>query len=140
MNEHIRSIPRPLVKTNQWFIVISVLATWLTNQYWILLVPLISGLMGLLFGYNPIMKIARLFLKKEPSVYIPEDLDQLQFNQMIAIICLGGGLISFLIGWEFLAFLFTGMVALASFIAILGFCIGCFIRFQWKQYKYRKSL
>ncbi|MFD6441717.1 DUF4395 domain-containing protein, partial [Peribacillus sp. NPDC060186] len=31
-------------------------------------------------------------------------------------------------------------VGLASFIAVLGFCIGCFILYQWKQYIYRRSL
>ena len=30
------------------------------------------------------------------------------------------------------------MVALASFIAILGFCVGCFIHFQARQYLYRR--
>ena len=35
---------------------------------------------------------------------------------------------------------FTAMVAIASFVAILGFCIGCFIRFQWQQYRYKKSV
>lgn len=35
-----KGIPRPLVKTNQAVIVISVLLTWLTGQHWILAIPL----------------------------------------------------------------------------------------------------
>ncbi|MBY0157893.1 DUF4395 domain-containing protein [Cytobacillus oceanisediminis] len=133
------SIPRPLVRTNQWSIVLSVLASWLTGEAWILAIPLLAGIMGLLFGYNPIMRAAKLFLRKNPADYIPEDWEQQQFNQVIAVACLALGLISFLLGWTAAGYVFTAMVALSALVAILGFCIGCFIRFQLNQYKYRKS-
>ena len=139
MAETVRSIPRPLVRLNQWFIFLSVVATWVSGIEWILAIPLLAGIMGLVFGFNPIMQAGKLFLRKKPSEYIPEEWEQQQFNQLIAVSCLAGGLISFLLGWEVAAYLFTGMVAIASFVAILGFCIGCFIRFQWQQYRYKKS-
>ena len=134
----IRSIPRPLVKTNQWIIVLSVVLTWITGQKWILLVPFFAGLLGLLFNFNPIMQMAKLFLRKKPQAYIPEDWEQQQFNQKIAVSCLGIGFISFIIGWDTLGYIFTIFVAVAAFVAILGFCVGCFIHFQWKQYKFRR--
>ncbi|MGG3467761.1 DUF4395 domain-containing protein [Neobacillus pocheonensis] len=138
ISEMIQSIPRPLVKTNQWIIVVSVLLTWILGQEWILLVPFISGMLGLLFDFNSVMKIARLFLRKDPKSYIPEDWEQQQFNQKIAVSCLGIGFISFIIGWDTLGYIFTILVAVAAFVAILGFCVGCFIHFQWKQYKFRR--
>ncbi|QIZ06881.1 DUF4395 domain-containing protein [Priestia megaterium] len=140
MTENNRSIPRPLVRTNQWVIFISVVLTWISGFEWFLLVPFISGLLGLLFGFNPVMQIAKLFLRKEPKAFIPEDWDQQQFNQKIAVSCLGIGFISFLLGWSTLGYVFTILVAIAAFVAILGFCIGCFIHFQWKQYKYRRTV
>lgn len=133
------SIPRPLVRTNQWFIFLSTLATWLSGQTWFLLLPLIAGLLGMMFDYNPIMRAAKLFLKKKPSEYIPEDKDQQQFNQLIAISLLTVGFLSHLMGWSTIAWIATIMVATASFVAILGFCIGCFIRFRWQQYRYKKA-
>lgn len=133
-----KTIPKPLVLTNQWFIVLSVAATWISGLGWILLIPLIAGIMGLLFKFNPVMKTAKLFLKKPMSEYIPEDFDQQQFNQAIAVICLSLGFIGYVLNWMIFAYIFTAMVALAAFIAILGFCIGCFIRFQWQQYRHRK--
>lgn len=139
MTETVRTVPRPLVRLNQWIIFLSVVATWITGVEWILALPLIAGIMGLVVGFNPIMQAGKLFLRKKPSDYIPEEWAQQQFNQLIAVTCLAGGLISFLLGWEVAAYLFTGMVAVASFVAILGFCIGCFIRFQWQQYRYKKS-
>ncbi|WP_047153509.1 DUF4395 domain-containing protein [Aneurinibacillus tyrosinisolvens] len=139
MEKQLRSIPRPLVKTNQWFIVICVLLTWTTDIKWFLALPLVSGLLGLFFGFNPVMRFAKIFLKKPLSTYIPEDWDQQQFNQTIAVVCLATGLVSYLAHWTILAYISTGMVALASFVAILGFCIGCFIRYQWTQYRFRRS-
>lgn len=134
-----KSIPRPLVRANQWFIFLSVAATWLTSQAWILLLPLIAGLLGLLFNFHPVMRVAKLFLKKKPSEYIPEDKDQQQFNQLIAISLLALGFLGYTLNWYGIALAATIMVAAASFIAILGFCIGCFIRFRWQQYRYRKT-
>ncbi|ANC76424.1 hypothetical protein ABE65_006260 [Fictibacillus phosphorivorans] len=133
------SIPRPLVRTNQWFIFLSTLATWLTGQPWFLLLPLVAGLLGMFVDYNPIMKAAAFFLKKKPSAYIPEDKDQQQFNQLIAISLLTVGFLSYILGWSTVAWIATIMVATASFVAILGFCIGCFIRFRWQQYRYKRS-
>lgn len=133
------SIPRPLVRTNQWIIVLSVVATWLTGQFWILLLPLLSGLSGLLFHFNPIMQLAKQFLRKPAKDYIPEDRDQQKFNQTIAVSFLSAGFISYLFHWQAAAVVFTAIVAAAAFIAILGFCIGCFIHYQWSQYRQRKK-
>ena len=140
MTSEIRSIPRPLVRTNQWVILLSVATALLSGQMWILVIPLTGGLLGLLFNFNPVMRLAKLFLKKRPSDYIPEDHSQQQFNQAIAVVCLGLGFISFLLGWNVTGYIFTLMVGLASLLAILGFCIGCFILYQWKQYSYRRSI
>ena len=139
MGETVRSIPRPLVRMNQWVIFLSVIISWVSGIEWLIAIPLLAGIMGLVFSFNPSMEIGKLFLRKTPSEYIPEEWDQQQFNQIIAVSCLAGGLISFLLGWEVAAYVFTGMVAVASFAAILGFCIGCFIRFQWQQYKFKRS-
>lgn len=137
---HIKSIPRPLVRVNQWTIFLTVVLTWITGLHWLLLIPLVANLSGILFNFNPIMKIARVFIIKEGKSYIPEDVTQQKFNSCIASVCLAGGLISFSLGWVIVGYVFTIMVAVASFIAILGFCIGCFIFFQFKQYQYRRTL
>ena len=134
------SIPRPLVRTNQWFIVVAVIATWITGWYWLLALPLLAGLLGMAFGFNPVMRFAKLFLRKRPSEYMQEEAAQQQFNQVIAITCLALGIIGYALGWFIMAYIFSAMVAAAAFVAILGFCIGCFIRFQWQQYLYRRSV
>lgn len=134
-----RSIPRPLVRTNQSVIVICAVATLFSGKEWFLLIPLMAGLLGIFFGYNPVMKLAKLFLRKEPKAYIPEDFDQQQFNQTIAVICLGLGFVGFLLHWNVVGYVFTILVAIAAFVAILGFCVGCFIHYQYKLYSYRRA-
>lgn len=139
MEKEVKSIPRPLVRTYQWSIVICVILTWVTGQEWILAIPLSAGLSGLLFKYNYIMELAKLFLKKDKSTYIPEDFDQQRFNSVISVICLACALIGFIFQFETIAIIFSAMVAIAAFVAILGFCIGCFIRFQWQQYNFKRT-
>lgn len=134
------SIPRPLVRTNQWVIVLSVIAAWVTGFYWILALPLLAGLIGLATGFNPIMRFAKLFLRKPGNEYAQEDRDQQQFNQVIAVSCLVLGLAGFVFQWQWAAYVFSAMVSVSAFVAICGFCIGCFIRFQWTQYRYRRSV
>ncbi|MHB1627232.1 MAG: DUF4395 domain-containing protein [Bacilli bacterium] len=133
------SIPQPLVRVNQWCIVVSVALAWTTGTYAWLLPPLLAGLAGLLFGVNPIMSLARPFLRKPLSEYAMEDRGQQQFNQLIAVACLALGLAAYAAHWMIAAYAFTAIVALAAFIAILGFCVGCFLRYQWSQHRHRRS-
>ncbi|MGM0837851.1 MAG: DUF4395 domain-containing protein [Bacillota bacterium] len=132
------TIPKPLVTFNQWFILISVVLTLATGFYFILLLPLLAGLLGLLTGNNPVLKLASSFLSKPGSSYIQEDKAQLQFNQTIAVSCLALSLVGFYAGITTMGYIFSIMVAVASGIALLGFCVGCFIRFQWQQFQYRR--
>ncbi|MEE1131649.1 MAG: DUF4395 domain-containing protein [Caryophanon sp.] len=135
----IRSIPRPVVRTNQVVIFATSVLTIVTGQALLLLIPLIANLLGLV-GFNPIMRIAALCLRKPKSSYIPEDVDQQRFNSYIAIACLALSFVGFMLGADVIGYAFSAMVAIASGIALCGFCIGCFLHFQLKQWQYRRSL
>ncbi|TKH43942.1 DUF4395 domain-containing protein [Paenibacillus terrae] len=132
------SIPRPLVRTNQWVIVLSVVFTWITGAYGVLAIPLVAGLLGVLFNFNPVMRVAKLFLKKSPSSYVQEDQGQQRFNQLLAVFFLLVALAGFTFQWSVVAYVFSAMVLVAALVAILGFCVGCFILYQWSQYQYRR--
>lgn len=134
-----KTIPKPLVLVNQWTIVLSVIVALVTQSAWILLLPLISGLMSLFTGFHPIMAISKKFLTKPLNEYIQEDYDQLQFNQWMSVGFLLVATISFFVGWSMLFYIATVLVGLAALIAILGFCVGCFIRFQYQQWMYRRK-
>lgn len=135
----IRSIPRPVVRANQVVIFATSVLTIITGQAFLLLIPLIANVLGLV-GLNPIMRIAALCLRKPKSSYIPEDVDQQRFNSYIAIGCLALSFAGFMLGINAIGYAFSAMVAIASGIALCGFCIGCFLHFQLKQWQYRRSL
>ncbi|WCM59818.1 DUF4395 domain-containing protein [Paenibacillus polymyxa] len=138
MSQILSSIPRPLVRANQWVIVLSVVFTWITGGYGLLVIPLIAGLLGVLFNFNPVMRIAKLFLKKSPSSYVQEDREQQRFNQLLAVFFLLVAWVGFMLQWSIVAYVFSAMVLVAALVAILGFCIGCFVLYQWSQYQYRR--
>ena len=136
---NMKTIPKPLVLVNQWTIVLSVIVALLTQSAWILLLPLITGLMSLFTGFHPIMALSKRLLTKPLNEYVQEDYDQLQFNQGMAVVFLTVATISFFLGWSMLFNIATVLVGLAALIAILGFCVGCFIRFQYQQWMYRRK-
>lgn len=136
---NMKTIPKPLVLANQWTIVMSVVLSLITQTAWILLIPLISCLLGLLAGFNPILAVVKKFLTKPANQYVQEDYDQLQFNQWLAVGFLVIACISYLMKWTVLFNIATVMVGIAALVAILGFCVGCFIRFQYQQWTYRRK-
>lgn len=131
-------IPRPLVQTNRTFLVITITAGLLLNHA-ILLLPLITGLIGLVFRRNPVILAGRPFLKKSPDHYHREDPSDLRFNQWIATILVALSIGAFAGGYPVAGYLFGGMVILAAGIALLGFCVGCYIHFQYRQWQYKRS-
>lgn len=135
----VKTIPKPLVTANQWAIVLSVIIALITQSGWILFIPLIANLSSLLTGFHPILVIVKRFLSKPANQYVQEDYDQLRFNQWLAVGFLFVASISFLLNWSILFNITTIMVGLAAIIAILGFCIGCFVRFQYQQWNYRRK-
>jgi len=134
-----KTIPKPLVLANQWTIVLSVVISLITQSAWILIIPLISCLLSLFTGFNPVLALVKQFLSKSPDQYEQEDYDQLQFNQWLAVGFLLMATISFFMNWSVFFNIATVMVGLAALVAIMGFCIGCFIRFQYHQWNYRRK-
>ncbi|MGL4820715.1 MAG: DUF4395 domain-containing protein [Bacilli bacterium] len=133
------SIPQPAVRFNQWVILLSVITSLTFQEPTVLLVAIIPGVISLVFHFHPLIALRTHFLKKPLESYIPEDKASQRFNQWIATI---------LLSLAYLAFYTTNVtvyVALAlvvggcSAVALLGFCIGCFVRYQLLKYKFIKS-
>lgn len=135
-----KSIPRPLVRINQSFIALSALLYLISSQVYFLILPIVFGISSLVLNYNPIIEFSKKFLKKPKNEYIQEDIAQQRFNQMLALTMFVLSFISYYLNIQWLSVTFAIMVFLASTIAILGFCIGCFIHYQFNMWKYRRSL
>ncbi|WP_394121144.1 DUF4395 domain-containing protein [Planococcus donghaensis] len=132
------TIPKPLVQTNQAFIVIAVLTALLLHPA-ILLLPFAVGVYTLITKKNPVIQFSRRFLKKPMASYQQEDKDQQLFNQWIATICLGLSLLFFSVGIPLAAYAFAIMVIVAAGVALMGYCIGCTIRYRYMMWKHNRT-
>lgn len=130
-------IPRPLVQTNRAFLVVTIAAGLLLHHA-ILLLPLVTGLIGLIFHRNPVILAGRPFLKKSPDHYHREDPSDQRFNQWIATVLVTLSILSFAARYPVAGYVFGSMVILAAGIALLGFCIGCYIHFRYRQWQYKR--
>lgn len=134
------TIPRPLVRMNQTFVATNAILYLLTSHLVFLVLPIIIGLTSVLINYNPLFVIGKKFLKKPMFDYIQEDKAQQRFNQILALSMFSLAVMSSIINQMLLSYIFAIMVFLASTIALMGFCIGCFIHYQYHMWKYRRSL
>ncbi|ANU09450.1 hypothetical protein A1A1_13267 [Planococcus antarcticus DSM 14505] len=132
------TIPKPLVQTNQTFIVVTVLAALLLHPA-ILLLPFAVGVYTLITKKNPVILFSRRFLKKPMADYQQEDKDQQLFNQWIATICLGMSLVFFSIDIPSLAYAFSILVIIAAGVALMGYCIGCTVRYRYMMWKHNRT-
>jgi len=137
-----KEIPLPLIKANQAGIVLFVLLSFVLQQpgfiYLLFLIQLIPLVLGA--HTNVFIPLAKLALSKERLRSAETQAMELaRFNQTIAVVCLGLATVSHLIGWSVLAYIFAGMVTLAAFVAILGYCIGCTLYYQYKRLKFMRS-
>ncbi len=123
-----RTIPVPLVRANQWTIVVAVLLAAATRDPLWLLLPWVAALAGLAGGprWQPIFRVTRRALGPRLADAEREDAGAQRFNAILAWLLLSVALLSLLvldtpsIGWTA-----AGAVALAAFSGARGFCIGC---------------
>lgn len=134
----VNGIPLPFVRTNQWFLVITVALALLLDQPWILAISWTLGVYSLIAGKNPLFLLVRPLLSKSPSEYPMEDPAQQRFNQWISVIFLSLSLLGFLAGWPVVGILSALMVGVAALVAIMGFCIGCFIRYRYLRWRQQR--
>lgn len=139
MNNHGSLIvPQPLVRANNWITILIITTAWVTQLPLLILIPTLYFGLGAFIGINPVILLGKSFLKSNKS-YIMEDKEQLRFNSLLAFIMLALAFISFYIGLPGVYYGLTIMCAVANLGSAFGHCIGCFIRFQWKQYRYRRT-
>jgi hypothetical protein len=138
-------IPLPIVRLNRWTIVVSIVVAFLVQQPWITTLLLVALLGSVLIGPGGslVFQIRRLVLRhrivRSRERGEVEDRRLMRFNNSIAVIFLGAAQIAFLTGAASLGWILAGVVALAASIALLGFCVGCFVffRFRLAQFRWR---
>lgn len=136
-----KEIPVPLVRTNQTGIVLFVLLAAAFRQPLLIVLLWVIQVIGLVGGAR-----ANLFILLLKPLLAPrlagaktEAAELQRFNNSIAVILLTLSVAGFALGWNIAGYVLAGIVALAAFTAICGYCIGCTLYYQYKQFKARRS-
>lgn len=131
-------IPLHWVRGNQLGIFISVIVSVSTGQPWVLALPLLVQLVGRYAGvrYN---LFVRLFSPLLPASSRTESRELLRFNNLLAILMLAVSLVALVLQAEVVGYAALAMLTAAVVAALSGFCVGCFVYFQWKQFRARRN-
>jgi hypothetical protein len=134
-----KGIPFPIVTLNRFVLTFGILVALLTQQIWITTILFLILLPTTLLGkrFSLIYFIGNILFKKQIQISQFEHAGLQRFNNTISTTLLGFSQISFLAGQPILAWVFASMVMLASGVALAGFCIGCFLYYQFKIQHYR---
>ncbi|MDF2724534.1 MAG: hypothetical protein K0Q59_4209 [Paenibacillus sp.] len=136
--ECVDEVPMHRVRGNQLGILLSVIVSVATQQLWILILPLVVQLISRTFGVKTNLFV-RLLSPLFPVSAKTESRELLRFNNLLAILFLAGALIAYAFGSLVVAYVFLAMLTVAVVLALSGFCLGCFIYFQWKQFWARRK-
>ena len=138
-NQNKKGIPMPIVTLNRAILTFGILLALLTQQIWLTTILFLILLPTTLLGkqYSVIYWIGSWLFRKKIAVSNYEDAGLQRFNNSIATTLLGVAQIFFLFGQSIMGWVFACMVMLASGVALLGFCVGCFLYYQFKIQRYR---
>lgn len=136
---HHEDVPLPIVRLNRWLIVLAGAAALLLWSPWPLTVLLLLLLPGVLFGqrWSPIAHLGRALFRGRLEGAEREDRRLMRFNNVIAVSLLAGAHAAFYLGVPVLGWVLAAMVVTAAAVALAGFCVGCFLYYQFRLNRYR---
>jgi hypothetical protein len=132
-------IPLPIVRLNRAVIAAGVAIAFVLQQ------PILIALLFLVIApaallgrrASLIFKIGGVLLAKQNLTAEKEDFRMQRFNNIIAAIMLGGATLAFALDAPIVGWVLSLGVAAAALVALLGFCVGCFLYLQFKLGKRR---
>ncbi|NTW55913.1 MAG: DUF4395 domain-containing protein [Chlorobiaceae bacterium] len=132
-------IPVPVVKLNQSVIVGSVILGIIFQQPLVTTVLFLIILGAVVFGKKGslVFLIGSRILAKQIENAPTEDPRLQRFNNSIAAVLLGSAQIAFLLGVPLAGWILSGIVAAAATAALSGFCVGCFLFYQFNIQRYK---
>lgn len=134
-----KEVPIPLIRANQWVMVLGTFISIATQSTIILTIVFLIALSPVLLGSkgNLVFRLAKPLLQNKLVGAQTEEIELQRFNSIIAVMMIGVSLAILESTGHWIGWLFAGIVTVAATLAINGFCIGCVIYFQWKQWKYK---
>ena len=139
MNVCSDGIPMPIVKLNRWTLVIGILLGFALQLPLITTILFALILPAALWGrrYSPIAQIGKRLFAQKNETADKEDPRLMRFNNTIAAGMLGAAQLFFLLNAPTVGWGLALGVAVAAAVALAGFCVGCFLFYQFKLQRYR---
>jgi len=138
-NSQNMGMPMPIVNFNRALLVGGVIIGLIFQQPLMTTFLLVINLLALLFGKQANFSFIlgrRLFARQIPTAE-REDTRLVRFNNMLAVAMLMFAQIGFLFGIPLMGWVFSLMVATAAGVALAGFCVGCYLYYQFKLQRYK---
>ena len=133
------NVPMPIVTLNRATLMVGIIAgillrqPLLTTALFLILLPAVLGGQR----WSLIALVGRkLFARQIPRAE-REDRRLMRFNNMIAFALLGLAQVAFVAGLPAVGWALALMVAVAASVALAGFCVGCFLYYQFRLNRYR---
>lgn len=136
-----KEIPISFVKFSQLMSLLFVAGAILLQMPIFAVVLWLITTISFLFGpkANLWMLIGKLFLRPQAGGET-QSAELLRFNTAIAVMMLCLSVAFLLIGWNLAAYIILGLLGAAQIAALSGYCIGCTLYFQIKQWRARKEI
>lgn len=134
-----KGIPMPVVKLNRWIMITGVLIGLLLQKPLFTTVLFLVIFPAALFGqkWSLIGKIGRRLFPRHTLGDEWEDPRLMRFNNTVAAVLLGLSQVAFLLNVSVVGWALSLMVAAAAAVALAGFCLGCFLYYQFRINRYR---
>lgn len=130
-------ISAPIVALNRWTLVVGIVGGLALRQPLVTTVLFVIILGAALFGRRGslVFQVGRCLLARPNAAARRagrvEDPRLMRFNNAIAATLLGLAQLAFLAGQPVLGWACALLVALAAGVALAGFCLGCFLYYQF---------
>ncbi len=134
-------IPLPIVALNRWTIVISIVAGFVLQQPLLTTALFVVLLASVVLGqrFSLIFQVGKRLLAAQNARAEREDRRLMRFNNSIAVVLLGLAQVAFIVGLPTVGWVLSGLLVAAASVALAGFCLGCFLYYQFKLNRYRLS-
>jgi hypothetical protein len=134
-----KDVPVPVLTFTRWVYFIILASGILLQKPWETTLLLFLLLPVILLGkkWNLIGRFGKMLLASKIPGSLYEDRRLIQFNNTLLVIMLAFAQIAFVTGNNIVGWVITSMAIAATGLALAGYCVGCFLYYKFKLYKYR---
>ena len=134
-----KDVPLPVLAFSRWVYFIILASGILLQKPWETTLLLVVLLPAVLFGkkWNLIGRFGKILLASKIPGSLYEDRRLIQFNNTLLVIMLVFAQVAFFTGNNIIGWIITSLAIAATGLALAGYCVGCFLYYRFKLYKYK---